>query len=238
MAQLQAATPSSDIGLLTPLASHSSYLNYQSQSGSPPCLCWTVEGVNSFYGVQGTCNTIKQWMSLRSITFHLFSCQILVEVRGHEQGRVDGASNRQERLVPKCTSVQLLKSIQQHFSFFSHHQRRLQSRCSNTNAVGTELSAAGQMQSKKVLLKRGTYFPNLNPSLRADISPQVLLILAEGPCRGMDRDTDFSHSRRALKVTMLMEIWGIKNKIPALPTEYFWVEQSQTAVHAPYIVTE
>lgn len=94
------------------------------------------------------------------------------------------------------------------------------------------------MQSKKVLLKRGTYFPNLTPSLRADILPQVLLILAVSPCPGMDRDTDFSHSRLALKVTVLMEIWGIKNQIPALPTEYFGVEQSQTAIHAPYIMTE
>ena len=49
----------------------------------------------------------------------------------------------------------------------------------------------------------------------------------------MNRNADFSHSRLALEVTVLIEIWGIKIEIPALPTEDFGVERSQTAIHAP-----
>lgn len=40
----------------------------------------------------------------------------------------------------------------------------------------------------------------------------------------MDRNADFSHSRLALEVRVLAEIWAIKIQIPALPTEYFGVE--------------
>lgn len=40
----------------------------------------------------------------------------------------------------------------------------------------------------------------------------------------MDRNADFSHSRLALEVRVLTEIWAIKIQIPALPTECFGVE--------------
>lgn len=40
----------------------------------------------------------------------------------------------------------------------------------------------------------------------------------------MDRNADFSHSRLALEVRVLTEIWAINIQIPALQTECFGVE--------------